>query len=439
MREPRRIGLFGLFGAGNMGNDGSLEAMMRFLERVAPHERPLCVCADPQAVQAALGLEAVPIHGGPAGRRAPLLQRIAGRAALWLHAARHLRRLRLLIVPGTGVLDDFSVSPLGWPHDLLSWCLLARLLGVKVALVSIGAGPIHHPLSRWLMKRAARTAHYRSWRDTVSKTFMESIGLDTRNDPVCPDIAFGLPPAEPLARAGERPLAVAVGVMTYYGWRDDSGSGAAIYAAYLEKMTGYVAWLLDRGHVVRLVMGDQVDRRAVDDLLGNVRARRPGLADGAMLFEPAETLHDVMRQMAEVDLVVATRYHNLVCALRMGRPTISIAYAGKNDALMAGMGLAGYCQPIERLDVELLQAQTRHLIADRPGLEQAIEKAGARLQARLREQEGMLSTLLRGSSPRQQARAAAAAGPRSPDLPRPGESHVAAGMASRSGSRRIAR
>src|SRR5690606_2129021 len=33
---PKRIGVFGLFGCGNAGNDGSLEAMLLFLRRVRP-------------------------------------------------------------------------------------------------------------------------------------------------------------------------------------------------------------------------------------------------------------------------------------------------------------------------------------------------------------------------------------------------------------------
>ena len=76
------------------------------------------------------------------------------------------------------------------------------------------------------------------------------------------------------------------------------------------------------------------------------------------MFAPARTLHDVMQQMADTDIVVATRYHNVVCALRVGKPTISIGYAEKNDALLAEVGLADFCQDIERLDVDLLEAQT---------------------------------------------------------------------------------
>ena len=73
---------------------------------------------------------------------------------------------------------------------------------------------------------------------------------------------------------------------------------------------------------VNLAGDDQADRRAVDDLIRAVRSRRPERTADSILFQSAQTLHDVMQQMADTDLVVATRYHNVVCALRMGRPTI---------------------------------------------------------------------------------------------------------------------
>jgi polysaccharide pyruvyl transferase WcaK-like protein len=399
--QPKLVGLFGLFGIGNIGNDGSLESMVRFLHRVAPQERLLCICGDPAVVQQAFGLDAAPIYNRPrariGGRAGALLEKAAGRATLWLHAVRHLRRLKVLIVPGMGVLDDFAVSPLGWPHDILSWCLLGRLMGVKVIFASIGAGPIRHPLSRWFMKSAARAAHYRSYRDALSKAFMESIGFDAGDDPIYPDIAFRLPaPASTCQQAPRsgRPLTIGVGVMTYHGWHNNRTRGADIYAAYLEKMTEFLVWLLDRGHGVRLLMGDEVDRRAVDDLFRTVRSRRPDRAEGSMAFAPAHTLHDVMQQMADTDLVVATRYHNVVCALRMGKPTISIGYAEKNDVLLAEMGLGDYCQHIEDLDLERLKAQTMRLISDLPAISGRVVEAGARFQSRLREQEDLLASFI---------------------------------------------
>jgi polysaccharide pyruvyl transferase WcaK-like protein len=43
---------------------------------------------------------------------------------------------------------------------------------------------------------------------------------------------------------------------------------------------------------------------------------------------------------------------------------ISIGYAKKNDALLAEMGLAAYCQHIETFSVETLLAQFEALVAE---------------------------------------------------------------------------
>ena len=236
LTQPKLVGLFGQIGTGNFGNDGSFESMLISLRKVAPHEEFICICGDVAAVKKTFGVKAAPIWQKPqcpSDHRAVMpLQRIVGKSTFWLHAVRHLRHLKVLIVPGMGVLDDFGVRPLGWPHHILSWCVLGRLMGVKIIFVSIGAGPIRHPLSRFFMKMAARAAHYRSYRDTVSKAFMESIGFDARNDPIYPDIAFALPApaARPRPEAEDRPLTIGVGLMTYQGWRNDPARGAETYA-----------------------------------------------------------------------------------------------------------------------------------------------------------------------------------------------------------------
>jgi polysaccharide pyruvyl transferase WcaK-like protein len=401
--ESKCIGLFGLFGAGNIGNDGSLEAVVRFLRRAAPHERLLCICHDPSRVEKELDLETAPICAKPrlplGGRIGPVLERAVGSATMAPHALRHLRRLRALIVPGTGFLDDFTTNPLGWPLDILTWCALARLVGVKVVFVSIGAGPINHPLSRWLMKRTAGAAHYRSYRDTVSKTFIQSIGFDAGEDPVYPDVAFGLPMAASQRQDGDvHRLAIGVGVMAYGGWHYDGARSAQIYATYLDKMTAFVVWLLDEGHTVRLLLGDEMDRQTVDTLARAAgRARAERVMD-VTAFMSARTLHDVMGQIAGTDVVVGTRYHNVVCALRMGRPTISIGYAPKNDALLAEMGLEDYCQHIERLDIELLKRQTLRMIAERDAIAMRIRQTVRHFESRLQDQEAALTRLIWGET-----------------------------------------
>ena len=402
---PGRIGLFGLFGSGNSGNDGSLEAMIRFLREVRPDAELVCFCAcsagADDVVARAFGLPAIPFAlAKPEASLLRILDRLSLRLPRQLASlARAITltgRVDLLIVPGTGILDDFQESPLGMPLVLFGWCLAARLRGVRLAFVSIGAGPIRHPITRWLMKSAVALAHYRSYRDVISKTFMESIGLDTGKDAVYPDLAFKLPTPLSSHREGieDRPLTVGVGVMAYYGWRNRDARGPAIYTAYAEKIAEFVLWLLDRGHVVRILTGQVSDQRAVGDLVARVMAAKPALAPKRLLSEQSSSLHDLMRQIAQTDVVVATRFHNVVCALKLGKPTVAIGYAEKNDVLMAEMGLDRFCQHIERLDVGRLIEQFTQLVASRAHYAASIRGADAVYQERLWRQDALLASHL---------------------------------------------
>jgi polysaccharide pyruvyl transferase WcaK-like protein len=403
--SPGRIGLLGLFGSGNSGNDGSLEAMILYLRQVRPDAELVCFCAcSPGAddvVARAFQLPATPFaFAKPGAGLLRILDRLSLKAprqlASFARAIIHAGRVDLLIIPGTGILDDFQEGPLGMPLVLFGWCLAARLRGTKLAFVSIGAGPIQHPISRWLMKSAVSLANYRSYRDIVSKTFLESIGFDTGKDAVYPDLAFRLP--SPLSSdrksVEDGPLRVGVGVMDYHGWRNRDARGPAIYAAYAEKIAEFVLWLLDQGHVVRILTGQVSDQHAVDDLLTRVLAARPALPPQRLLSDLSSSLHDLMRQIDQTDVVVATRFHNVVCALKLGKPTVSIGYAEKNDVLMAEMGVDRFCQHIEHLDLGLLIDQFTQLVAGRAHYAATIRQVNAVYRERLCRQDAVLTSHL---------------------------------------------
>jgi polysaccharide pyruvyl transferase WcaK-like protein len=403
MQMPaQRIGVFGLFGAGNLGNDGSLEAMLRFLRTARPDAELTCICADPVKIEHTHAVRSIRIGGyGASGGWALGQLRPLRKLLQVIYAFRIVRKLDVMLVPGTGILDDFGDTSSGMPIALLTWCLAARLSGTRVAFVSVGAGPIVQPVSRRFMKAAARLAHYRSYRDTVSKAYMDSIGFDTSADPIAPDIAFSLPaPAGdgPRPASGD-PVAVGVGVMAYYGWRGEKAEGAqAIYEAYLGRLARFVVRLLDRGHPVRIITGEHSDWQAVNDLMSRIASKRPDLPRERIVAEPIGSLHDLMRQIAETQVVVATRFHNIVCALRMGRPCISLGYAKKNDVLMADMGLGDFCQHIELLDVDVLTGQFARLVKDRAAYERSIRAKGSEYARRLAEQEQVLLERVLGGS-----------------------------------------
>lgn len=396
-QPARKIGLFGFFGIENFGNDGSMEAMLRFLRKQSPATEVISICGEPDKIAALYDVPAVAISYQPKRRLLRYLNRlcfsIPGEFVSLIQAARQLRQMDLLLVPGTGILDDFTTGPFGMPYWIFRCCALARILGTKVAFVSIGAGPIHHPLSRWLMKSAAGNADYVSYRDDVSFKFMKEIGCDVSSHAIFPDVAFGLP--DPIALRPTRPegeaLTVGIGVMTYNGWRGDKARNTAIYDDYIAKMVRFISWLIARNYRVRLLTGDGVDQATIEKILNEIRGPHPENSDAPIVAEYAYSLHDVMRQMAETDIVVATRFHNIVCALKVGRPTLSIGYAAKNDALLASMGLNSFCQSLEDLDFDFLIEQFERLVAGRKTFEQELARRNAEVLAELHRQEAELT------------------------------------------------
>ncbi|MDX2205194.1 MAG: polysaccharide pyruvyl transferase family protein [Hyphomicrobiaceae bacterium] len=385
----------GNFGSGNLGNDGSLEAMIDFLRTSKPDAELVCICVGPEEVKEQFNIPTLPIRS--AAPRHRLLDRIPlSRTALnMLHTLATARKFDVLIAPGTGLLDDYNDTPWGIPVILATWCAGARLSRTKVAFVSIGAGPIVHPVSRWLMKTAARLVHYRSYRDQESKDYLLGIGLKVQRDPVYPDLAFGLPaPLAPAAPpASGKPLTIGVGVMKYYGWRGNEEDGAGIYRGYRDKLVQFILRLLDRRMRVRLLVGDGSDVPVRDEVLAALAAARPDYPREAVVHtDPTRSLGDVMEQMADTDFVVATRFHNIVCALHMRRPCISIGYAPKFDVLMAEMGLERFCQHVEQLDVDLLITQLDELMAGEARYRHTLDTVNRAYESRLAEQERALLT-----------------------------------------------
>jgi polysaccharide pyruvyl transferase WcaK-like protein len=408
-RPVERICLFGLFGMDNYGNDGSLEAMLLFLRDTWPDATLSCVCINPEKVENDHNVPSVPIRWhGLSNSTLRLLDKFAltlpQKFANWVQAIRHLRKFDVLIVPGTSTLCDYRANPFGAPYALFRWAVAARMCGTKLFFVSTGAGPIHRRLSRWMLTYAARSACYRSFRDENSKDFLASLGIDTRQDEVYPDLAFKLlPPTPPMIRPSELyPVTIAVGLMDYNGWHGHARPDNTIYDIYLMKMTRFVRSILDRGYRVRLLVGEIADQRAVAALQIALAAYEyefslpaiPDASSSQLVVEPVRCLDDIMRQLADTSIVVASRFHNVVCALKLARPTISVGYQAKNDALMAQFGLEGFCHHIEHFDGDQLMQQVEDQIARLSLYEDMINRKLLEFQTRITQQEKVLAGIL---------------------------------------------
>jgi polysaccharide pyruvyl transferase WcaK-like protein len=376
------ITFFGNFGTHNLGNEVTLEAMIQNTRAHLPAARLNCVCSEPFETTRAHGIPAFRIsyrYGRrpseppqrPSGWLRRLLRRVFVRLPRelleWLRAFRTLRDTTMLVMTGTGMLGDFGIGPLDLHYEILKWSIVAKLRRRKLLFVSVGAGPIAHPLSRWIVKRALSLADYRSYRDTFSKEYLESIGFDTSGDRVYPDLAFSLAnaPSSNGHRAGHHGRLIGLGLMDYYGQHLRPEEGERVYQRYVADMARFARWLIEQGYSLLLLIGDvSYDTRVKRDVLNRLRGSGCVWDDRRIIEQPLSSPEELGAQLARTEIVVATRFHNVLLALLLDRPVIALSYHEKVHSLMAGVGAAAYCHDATTVDVPRLIEQFKSLEAN---------------------------------------------------------------------------
>ncbi|QKW09698.1 polysaccharide pyruvyl transferase family protein [Streptomyces sp. NA04227] len=389
---PVRVGVFGLLGSGNLGNDGSLEAVLGYLRAEHPNAVVDALCGGPEVVATRYRIPATRLHWyrgeyRTASRAGAIAAKALGKLVDAARTAAWVRQHDVVIVPGMGVLEaTLPLRPWGFPYSLFLLCASGRLFGTRVALVGVGASEIGDRPTRALVRWSARLATYRSYRDAQSRGAMRAMGVDTARDEVYPDLAFALP-TPPRSEPQGPPGPVCVGIMAFHGGNDDRARAEEIHRRYLDGTTRFVRALVEDGRPVRLLTGDEVDRPVVGAILDAVDSPLVTAAEVA-------SLADLMREMAAADTVVATRYHNLICALKVGTPTLALSYAAKSDALMARMGLAAYCHPAREVDAERLLEQFRALEQRSAEVRRTLTERNLTVARRLEQQFTALTAAL---------------------------------------------
>ncbi|MGC0327471.1 polysaccharide pyruvyl transferase WcaK-like protein [Streptomyces sp. SAI-170] len=398
-----RVGVFGLLGSGNLGNDGSLEAVLGYLRDAHPEAVVDALCGGPEVVTARYGIPATRMHWyrgeyRTASRAGAIVGKGLGKLVDAFRTAAWVRRHDVVIVPGMGVLE--ATLPLrlwGFPYALFLLCASGRLFGTRVALVGVGAAPIGNRPTRALVRWSARLAAYRSYRDAPSRDALREMGVDTARDEVYPDLAFSLPAPRASAPSGP-PGQVCVGVMDFHGSNDDRARAEEIHRRYLDGTIRFVRALVEDGRPVRLLTGDQVDAPVVAAILDAVDSALVTAAEAA-------SLADLMKETAAADTVVAIRYHNLICALKVGTPTLAVSYARKSDALMDRMGLGAYCHPAREVDADRLLEQFRELERRSADLRRTLTERNLAAVRQLQDQFAALTDVLYPATDRARAHA----------------------------------
>ena len=400
--KPARISFYGNFGAGNLGNEATLQAVIEQTLRRQPDAKLLCFCTSPQDVRKRHNIPAFPSlavdkykeRSGSSARRGILtrifrilFQRIPLELVHWIKCQYVLSRTDMLIVAGTGIVSDYLCGPLGWPYDIFKLSTLAALCRSKLVFLSIGVGPIHHPLSRWLLKSSLALAHHRSYRDEASKQYLQKIGFNTEREFVYPDVVFGLSRSNVVSgfRVGQRRI---IGL----GIKDYGSTEPEISREYLDTMAAFVSWLQGEGYSTRLLIGDiQYDSPVIEEFIDVLKSRNIPADAPLLIAEPAPTVEELLRQLVETEAVISARYHNLLMALLQNKPVIALSDHAKLDSLVTDFGLAQYLLPLRKLSADVLIGKFKQLEGDSERLRPHLN---AKLEKNRRELERLYASLL---------------------------------------------
>jgi polysaccharide pyruvyl transferase WcaK-like protein len=142
--------------------------------------------------------------------------------------------------------------------------------------------------------------------------------------------------------------------MEYAGRYSVADPKDATFHSYLDSMAGLAEWLLANGYDARLLIGDLTDIPVIEQFKAQLASRIQNCDPARIIDQPVSCVDDLLTQLASTDLVVATRFHNALLALLVGKPTLEISFHHKCASLMKQMEVSEYCLDIDNLSADAL-------------------------------------------------------------------------------------
>jgi polysaccharide pyruvyl transferase WcaK-like protein len=429
-----RIAVLGHVGNGNLGDEASFAAVVSNIRRRLPNAELVGFTQYPTDTQRRHGIAAFPLHRAfstatvnPTGagtvstrvsfaqalkdrvRQVPglfaLLRRCRHFGTILAHTARevpflfqsyrHLSSVSLVLIAGSQQLSEIKGGAWWFPYTIFKWTLLARLRGIPVAVVSVGAGPLESRMSRWFVRMTLAMVTYSSFRDETSRECVKAL-RGAKPGPLVPDLAFSLPSDQQFSVTPAN--VVAINPMPTFLWRDyDPATEQALYTNYLTAVGSFSEWLLDRGYRVAFLatqLRPGGDPAAIRDLMERLSRSRPeSIQRGDAFVHSVEGMDDLMRGLTMASVVVATRFHGAVLACHVGRPVLAIAAKPHVRDMMDQLGQSAFVVSAETLDDRELKTAFLALERDRDALADSLEKRLGAIRPMLAAQYDALVTL----------------------------------------------
>jgi polysaccharide pyruvyl transferase WcaK-like protein len=356
----------------------------------------VAVNLDPEDTVRTHGIESFPSSGyGPAlhadGSR---WAQVENPGPKWLARGLGSRRifaaiqtLDMIVVSGGGQIEDFFGGAVSQPRILLTWTLLARLLGIPVAYFSVGVDQLSSRTSRTLSVAAVRLALLRSFRDEGSVDLLRKAGLggECRIDP---DPALGLDIGRLTRTTSRDSNLVVVSPISSRTWtihRDRS------YEEYLSSLVAACKHWARQGRHIRFLCSDTaMDPPIVQEVL----ARLDAGARERCEFRNVNTVQAFVEGVMSAQVVIASRLHGLILSVAARTPVIAVSPARKVTRFMLDSGLSEFCVDMATFTAGDLQDRFERVSREHSSLSGRLDALCTESRVRLEAGYDALVTLL---------------------------------------------
>jgi polysaccharide pyruvyl transferase WcaK-like protein len=373
---PTRVGLLGMYSSVNLGDTAIQRAVMQAVTERQNNIEFIGLCTDPLDAARTFGIRARHLSGsGPmidlsvAAAAAIDSAESSGNADRWpapvqrcvsaWRIDRQMRELDMLLVSGSGQIDDYWGGPWEQPFRLMAWCAAARRQKKPVVVFGVGVDQLLTRLGTTFCKWALASAQLRVLRDGGSLDAVRAMGMFSETE-VCPDPAFHLMAKEPRGSRVLEPSFAVISPIAKQAW---PGAGNGVYEAYLAALAAAADELQRRAIPVRFVCSQtRMDPPTVD------RVKQLMQTDTSKTqFRPVETVDGYLEEVRYARVVVASRLHALILAFVAGTPVVAISYARKVERQLQDMQLAEFVLDLRTVNApELLATLDRALSNEVP-------------------------------------------------------------------------
>ncbi|KIL46618.1 hypothetical protein KP77_27450 [Jeotgalibacillus alimentarius] len=365
--DTMRVAIAGNYGHDNNGDEAILAGMLQSLETYAGISR------KDITVFSNYPHKTIEEHQV---KSAPLLVRksnklVAAASTLRSHM-KVLKQIDLLIIGGGGLLMDL------YKRDApvyASIAIIGKKLGCEVAVWGVGAGPITTPAGTMLIKQITNAASIVTVRDEDSKKLLEKIGV-TKSIGLTADPAFGLIPEVPRKKT-EQIKRVAVTAVPYYSSQYWPVHREEKYQAYITSFAQALDKLIEEKGIEVTFYATKYPQD-----LEVVRDIRLKMAHDSKIIDKNMKPHDLMNFSAEQDIIIGTRLHSLILAVRTGTPVIAVGYHEKVGSFSKLIEQHDYYTGIEQLSESTLTEKVSLMEEDWHAHQETVQRIAENFHAK---------------------------------------------------------